>query len=54
MKIRQNSIYLSLETSILVHGNDGWDNTLLVTSLAQILLDPNCRTITGYDKFPFL
>ncbi|CAF1533988.1 unnamed protein product [Adineta ricciae] len=37
------------ETSVLVHGSDGWDTTLLVTSLAQILLDPDCRTITGFE-----
>jgi len=35
------------ETSVLVHGSDGWDTSLLVTSLTQLLLDPNCRTITG-------
>ncbi|CAF1286587.1 unnamed protein product [Rotaria magnacalcarata] len=37
------------ETSVLVHGNDGWDTTLLVTSLAQVLLHPDCRTITGFE-----
>ncbi|CAF0826454.1 unnamed protein product [Adineta steineri] len=37
------------ETSVLIHGSDGWDTTLLVTSLAQILLDPDCRTITGFE-----
>ena len=37
-----------VETSVVVHGSDGYDTTLLVTSLAQILLDPDCRTITGY------
>lgn len=36
-----------IESSVLVHGSDGWDTSLLVTSLTQILLDPNCRTITG-------
>ncbi|CAF4948358.1 unnamed protein product, partial [Rotaria socialis] len=38
-----------LETSVLVHGSDGWDTTLLVTSLAQVLLHPDCRTITGFE-----
>lgn len=37
------------ETSVLVHGSDGWDTSLLVTSLTQVLLDPNCRTITGFE-----
>jgi hypothetical protein len=47
-------LILQLETSVLVHGSDGWDTTLLVTSLAQILLDPDCRTITGYrDELDF-
>jgi len=44
---------LILETSVLIHGSDGWDTTLLVTSLAQILLDPDCRTITGYREALF-
>lgn len=43
-----------LETSVVVHGSDGWDTTLLVTSLAQILLDPDCRTITGLVEFHLL
>ncbi|XP_053366154.1 myotubularin-related protein 9 isoform X1 [Clarias gariepinus] len=34
--------------SVLVHGSEGTDSTLLVTSLAQIILDPNCRTFTGF------
>ena len=33
--------------SVLVHGSEGRDSTLQVTSLAQILLDPDCRTIRG-------
>jgi myotubularin-related protein 9 len=33
---------------VLVHGTDGWDTTLIVTSLAQLILDPDCRTVTGY------
>jgi myotubularin-related protein 9 len=34
---------------ILVHGWDGNDNTLLVTSLVQIILNPECRTIKGFQ-----
>lgn len=34
--------------TVLVHGGGGRDLTLLSTSLAQILLDPHCRTITGF------
>nr|XP_023998344.1 myotubularin-related protein 9-like [Salvelinus alpinus] len=33
--------------SVLVHGTEGTDSTLQVTSLAQIILDPACRTIQG-------
>lgn len=33
--------------SVLVHGADGMDATLLVTSLAQVILNPDCRTIRG-------
>ncbi|TRY62491.1 hypothetical protein DNTS_033290, partial [Danionella cerebrum] len=35
--------------SVLVHGTEGTDSTLQVTSLAQILLDPACRTIRGFQ-----
>lgn len=35
--------------SILVHGSEGLDSTLQVTSLAQIILDPDCRTILGFE-----
>ncbi|XP_059376349.1 myotubularin-related protein 9-like isoform X1 [Carassius carassius] len=34
--------------SVLVHGSEGTDNTLLVSSLAQIILDPASRTVTGF------
>ncbi|XP_065898654.1 myotubularin-related protein 9-like [Dysidea avara] len=34
--------------SVLVHGASGRDLTLLVTSLVQVLLDPHCRTTTGF------
>ena len=39
-----------LGNTVLVHGGGGRDLTLLSTSLAQILLDPHCRTITGYVR----
>lgn len=35
--------------SVLVHGTEGTDSTLQVTSLAQIILDPACRTIRGFE-----
>ncbi|XP_058992388.1 myotubularin-related protein 9-like isoform X2 [Mustela lutreola] len=38
------------EACILVHGAEGMDNTLLVTSLAQIILDPLSRTMTGFQE----
>ncbi|NWS21999.1 MTMR9 protein, partial [Pachyramphus minor] len=36
--------------SVLVHGTEGTDSTLQVTSLAQIILDPKCRTIRGFES----
>lgn len=33
--------------SVLVHGSEGLDTTLQVTSLAQLLLDHDCRTVRG-------
>nr|XP_039257733.1 myotubularin-related protein 9-like isoform X1 [Styela clava] len=36
------------EWSVLVHGAEGFDSTLTVTSLAQIILDSECRTIRGF------
>ncbi|NXA22716.1 MTMR9 protein, partial [Ibidorhyncha struthersii] len=36
--------------SVLVHGTEGTDSTLQVTSLAQIILDPRCRTICGFES----
>uniref|UniRef100_A0A8D2DL77 Myotubularin phosphatase domain-containing protein n=1 Tax=Sciurus vulgaris TaxID=55149 RepID=A0A8D2DL77_SCIVU len=35
---------------ILVHGAEGTDSTLLVTSLTQLILDPLSRTITGFQE----
>ncbi|XP_009998908.1 PREDICTED: myotubularin-related protein 9-like [Chaetura pelagica] len=37
------------EASALVHGAEGTDTTLLVTALAQLILDPSCRTLTGFQ-----
>ncbi|KAB5561928.1 hypothetical protein PHYPO_G00012120 [Pangasianodon hypophthalmus] len=34
--------------SVLVHGSEGTDSTLLVTSLTQLILDPDCRTFRGF------
>uniref|UniRef100_A0A8B9NKA3 Myotubularin phosphatase domain-containing protein n=1 Tax=Accipiter nisus TaxID=211598 RepID=A0A8B9NKA3_9AVES len=37
------------EASVLVHGAEGTDTTLLVTALAQVILDPSCRTLVGFQ-----
>lgn len=34
-------------TPVLVHGTNGMDSTLLVTSLVQVILNPDCRTVRG-------
>lgn len=34
---------------VLVHGGNGRDTTLIVTSLVQIILNPDCRTVRGYS-----
>lgn len=34
---------------VLVHGSEGMDATLLVTALAQVILDPKCRTLAGFQ-----
>ncbi len=39
--------YISTGASVLVHGTDGVDSTLQVTSIAQLILDPDCRTVRG-------
>ncbi|XP_043938437.1 myotubularin-related protein 9-like isoform X2 [Protopterus annectens] len=38
------------EASVLVHGSEGTDTTLQVTSLAQVILDPDCRTLMGFQS----
>jgi len=40
--------------SVLLHGSEGLDSTLLVTSLAQVILNPDCRTVRGYLPAQFL
>ncbi|NWT76958.1 MTMR9 protein, partial [Prunella himalayana] len=35
---------------VLVHGAEGTDTTLLVTALAQLILDPACRTLQGFQE----
>ena len=35
---------------VLIHGEQGMDMTLLISSLAQVMLNPECRTFIGYVK----
>ncbi|KAK9504100.1 hypothetical protein O3M35_010517 [Rhynocoris fuscipes] len=35
--------------SVLVHGGEGVDFTLLITSLTQVILNPDCRTVRGFE-----
>jgi len=37
------------DACVLVHGTEGVDTTLQVTSLAQILLNPDARTLRGFQ-----
>ncbi|XP_076605175.1 myotubularin-related protein 9 isoform X1 [Chaetodon auriga] len=34
--------------SVLVHGSEGTDCTLLISTLAQLIMDPCCRTMEGF------
>lgn len=34
--------------SVLVHGSEGTDSTLLISTLAQLIMDPSCRTLEGF------
>lgn len=34
--------------SVLVHGSEGIDSTLIVSTLAQLIMDPSCRTLEGF------
>ena len=36
-------------SSILIHGMEGRDTTLCVTTLAQLIADPACRTFVGFQ-----
>ncbi|KAL3981826.1 Myotubularin-related protein 9 [Acanthocheilonema viteae] len=40
----------SSEVPVVVHGSEGTDSTLLITSLAQLLLDSDSRTIRGFES----
>ena len=40
---------LAAGVSVLVHCSDGWDRTAQTCALAQIMLDPYYRTITGFQ-----
>lgn len=35
--------------SVLIHGAESRDSTLQVCSLAQVILDPDCRTVHGFE-----
>ncbi|KAM4884808.1 myotubularin-related protein 9-like isoform 1-T1 [Sylvia borin] len=37
------------DSKVLVHGAEGTDTTLLVTALAQLILDPSCRSLQGFQ-----
>jgi hypothetical protein len=40
--------YMKLQRgNTLVHCSDGWDRTSQLTSLAQIIMDPYYRTLSG-------
>lgn len=39
--------------SVLVHGTGGQDATLIVSSIAQVILNPDCRTVRGMYAFPY-
>ncbi|XP_026158587.1 myotubularin-related protein 9-like isoform X2 [Mastacembelus armatus] len=34
--------------SVLVHGSEGTDSTLVICTLAQLIMDPCCRTMEGF------
>lgn len=36
-------------SNVMVHGSEGMDITLCVTSLAQVILNPDCRTVRGFE-----
>nr|XP_061823945.1 myotubularin-related protein 9-like isoform X1 [Nerophis lumbriciformis] len=34
--------------SVLIHDSEGIDSTLLISTLAQLIMDPSCRTLEGF------
>ena len=34
---------------VVMHGFEGTDNTLIISSIVQLLLNPECRTIKGFE-----
>ncbi|CAD6185600.1 unnamed protein product [Caenorhabditis auriculariae] len=38
------------EVPVIVHGGEGTDTTLITTSLAQLILDSDARTIRGFES----
>ena len=51
MLINNKKTYISNQdrASVVVHGSDGRDLTLCLTSLAQVILNPDCRTVRGFE-----
>merc|ERR1719188_131903 len=37
------------QASVVVHGSEGTDVSLAITALAQIILNPDCRTVRGFE-----
>ena len=37
------------QASVLVHCSDGWDRTAQLCALAEILLNPYFRSLTGFQ-----
>ncbi len=37
------------KASVLVHCTDGWDRTAQLAALAMLMLDPDYRTIRGFE-----
>ena len=49
-----DQVYISMffgqvYSSVVVHGSEGMDITLCVTSIAQVILNPDCRTVRGFE-----
>ena len=43
-------MFFVVEMSVVVHGTEGLDTTLLICSLVQIILDPDSRTMRGFQS----